>query len=173
MLGLNIHILSFRLNKNLVQSNDKVRVSITTFPENLKEAIIIDANKLTGSHHFLAINITEKTEKLLFVFRKKSLLHSDPIIASTVIYANQLPTISSSSINTEVQDFQIYEPIKNHQNDLNFLHNRKVYGQMSVQFSISHPLFSCKNGEISSKVRIFNENDNQNNFIFFDSGIVN
>ena len=173
MLGLNIHLLSFRLTPKIFQQNDKIRVSITTIPENNKEVFLIDANKLSSVHHFIAINITEKTRKLLFVFRKKSFIHNDPIIASTIVHANQLPSINSLTCNTEVQTFKIYEPRQNHQKDFESLQNRQIYGQMSVQFGISHPLLGYQNGQICPKIKSFNENQNQNNSIFIDSGITN
>ena len=42
LYGLTIHLLSFQLNDNLIHNNDKIRVSITTIPEEKKQNFIID-----------------------------------------------------------------------------------------------------------------------------------
>ena len=47
--GLDIHLESFYLNRNIIQANDKVRVSITTIPEENKEAFVVDADKTGNS----------------------------------------------------------------------------------------------------------------------------
>lgn len=180
MYGLNIHIQSICFNKNLFEDNDKVRVSITTFPENYKEAVIVDANKMKYLHNFFEVNITDRTDKIVFVFRKKNIFQNDPIIASTTIKTSDLPSPKHSK-NTEMKTINILEPVKNgHQ-------NRKVYGQMEIQFSLTNPfpILSNKHKTRISKINKeqkyskvnqtsnINENSNQNISIFVDNGVYN
>ncbi|KAK8865128.1 hypothetical protein M9Y10_010662 [Tritrichomonas musculus] len=181
MYGLNIHLLSFRLNKNIVQGNDKVRLSVTTMPEKNKDAIILDAKELTKAHHFFTVDITDKTEKIIFVLRKKTTFQGDPIIASTVVDSNQFPSMSTTN-NTEVQTFKIYEPRSKEQDKFNMNQNRKVYGQMQIQFGITHPLLNLKannkeNGQIYSKKSKYSdipmEKENINDFLFIDNYVPN
>lgn len=70
MYGLNIHLESFYLNHNLIQQNDKIRVSITTIPEEHKESFIVDANKINEIHHFFTVNVSKYTKES-FCFQKE------------------------------------------------------------------------------------------------------
>lgn len=178
MYGLNIHLISFNLCTDNFHANDDIRVSITTIPEEKKQAFIINAHEIHDVHHFFTINITDKTEKIVFVFRRKSLIHCDPIIASTVVTNDHFPLKKSESTNTELKQFNIFEPIKN--NDPN--QNRKVLGRMIIQFSLNEPFYEksmdtkinynitrIHKGEGYSKVFSFdnaNENEFRDNSLF-------
>lgn len=139
MHGLNIHIQSIEFFNGLFQKNDKVRVSITTIPEETKQAFIIDAKKMREIHHFFTVNITDKTRKIIFVFRKKSFIQNDPIVASTIIHSDLFPKIGSDKTNTEMKIINIYEPLHSLKdaNKQDMKDQRKVYGQMYVQFSLT------------------------------------
>lgn len=194
MYGLNIHLDSFELNPNIIKANDKIRVSITSLPEESKEAFIIEAKNMNYVHHFFTVNITPETRKIIFVFRKKSFLQGDPIIASTSIHADQFPTPNNMNNinninnmnNTEMKKVNIFEPIQNNNNiNINKLgtmkENRRIYGEMRIQLSTSEtfPTSSFKTnfgiekihkGEGYSKVTMLSshENQNQNNSIFYN-----
>ena len=84
MIGLNIHLKSFKLNPSIINENEKVRVSITTLPDQNKEAFVIEAKQMFCVHHFFTVNVSDKTEKIVFVFRKKGIF-DDPIIASDTL----------------------------------------------------------------------------------------
>ena len=127
MKGLNIHLKSFKLNQNLVSSNDKVRVSITTFPEGNKEAFITEAKQMNSINHDFKVNITDKTQDIIVVFRKMEILQ-DPIIASTTISSKELPTTLNKAEN---KSFEIYEPAQKSNKD------RHVFGQMQIQFKLT------------------------------------
>ncbi|KAK8865520.1 hypothetical protein M9Y10_011076 [Tritrichomonas musculus] len=152
MQGLNIHMKSFKLSTGIVNENDKVRVSITTFPEQFKEAFIIEAKQMNCAHHFFTVNITDKTQKIVFVFRKKE-AKQDPIVASTTININQLPA-KNKATNLEMKTIKIYEPVQNGNK------NRKVYGEMQVQFSLTTAFSSIKANRCIEKV--YNEDENHN-----------
>ena len=71
MLGLNIHLKSFKLNQSIINENDKVRVSITTLPEQNKEAFITEAKQMLYVHHFFTVNISDKTDKRISIIKAK------------------------------------------------------------------------------------------------------
>ena len=100
---LNIHLHSFQLGKDIIQPNDKVRVSITTIPEKNKQAFIIEAKKIDNVHHVFSVNITDQTKKVFFVFRKKSYFQGDPIIASVMIDFKDLPNLLDNSQGTKAR----------------------------------------------------------------------
>lgn len=187
MYGLNIHLISFRLNSQIIGPRDKIRVSITTLPEENKDWFVISANEIHKTEHFFGPNITDKTEKIIFVFRKKSLFQSDPIIASTIVYAKDFPRSKTDEQNSEVKRINIYEPISKTPGNLYENENRQIYGQMQIQMTLHDPfpdptnkknynynISKIHNGEGYSKVNSFgineNEYNNQNNSIFVDSG---
>ncbi|KAK8872197.1 hypothetical protein M9Y10_007961 [Tritrichomonas musculus] len=176
MFGLNIHFLSFKLSPNLYQKNDKIRVSATTYPEQNKDAFIVECQKMNYVHHFFTIRVTEKTERIIFVFRRKSFLHSDPIIASTIVYAKDFPSPNNSK-NMEIKTMYIYEPVKSGNK------NRKIFGEMQVQFSVAEAsptettainfgITRFHKAEGYAKVDI-NENQLYNNSIFGDFDMLN
>ena len=146
MYGLNIHLKSFKLNPNIASGNDKVRVSITTFPEHNKEAFVTEAKQMFCVHHFFTVNVSEKTEKIVFVFRKKGIFE-DSIIASTTIFSKDI-SLTKRNNQTEMMEFKIYEPVQNGHKD------RSVYGEMQVQFSLTtaFPTFDKKQNKNNSKV---------------------
>ncbi|KAK8834768.1 hypothetical protein M9Y10_030511 [Tritrichomonas musculus] len=160
MYGLNIHLKSFKLNPKLASGNDKIRVSITTLPEKNKEAFVTEARQMNFVHHFFTVNITEETERIIFVFRKVGFF-DDPIIASTIIHCNELPTRNRK--NEEMKTIQIYEPIQNDNNNNNNNNNhknnkdRRIFGEMEIQFSLTtaFPTFKSKDK--------LNNNKNNNN----------
>lgn len=160
--GLNIHLLSFDLPSNLVKYSDDIRVSITTIPEENKQAFTISARKMKDSHIVFGVNVnipqenipndfvTAGTEKIIFVFRKKSFLNNDPIIASTTIKAKELPKNLSEPASIKV--FNIYEPKHNcpSKSRVNKSKscideekkeegNRRIIGRMQAQLSLTDP----------------------------------
>ena len=46
-----IHILNFSLLNELVDSNDEIRVSVTTLPEEIKQAFVISGQDMDYVHH--------------------------------------------------------------------------------------------------------------------------
>lgn len=176
MQKLRIDLQSFQFTNGLIQANDTVRVSITTLPENRKQALIIDAKKLKNFHHFFSINISYQTEKILFVIRKKNIVQNSPIIASTVIYSNQIPMSNDDQNNKEVKNINLYEPVQSLNKKSN--KKRKILGLMQVQFSLI-PLkkifeknSNCKTNTIKvshirgySKIDILGSNENESSYL--------
>ena len=149
MYGLNIHLQSFILNRSLIHSGDKIRVSITSVPDEYKEAFVVDCDKSNNVHHFFTINVTNQTKKIIFVFRKKSFINNDPIIASTIVQIKDLPQSDTDTNNTEVKTIDIYEPIQHMQHSAFAVQNRPVYGQMRIQFTptTAFPPSAFKHGQ--------------------------
>ncbi|KAK8840396.1 hypothetical protein M9Y10_030957 [Tritrichomonas musculus] len=143
LYGLTIHLLSFQLNDNLIHNNDKIRVSITTIPEEKKQNFIIDPKDIGDAHKYFTVNISDQTKKILFIFRRKSILQADPIIASTIIRREQFPSMKSSK---ESKTITLFEKIskKKKENvedeiDSNLNKSKKSVGQMNVQLELADP----------------------------------
>lgn len=188
MYGLNIHLHSIYLNNDIINQNDKVRVSITTIPEENKDAFVIDAKNMNSVHHFFTININSYTEKIIFVFRKKSFIQNDPIIASTIIHANEFPKSKDDPSNSQIRQIYIYEPLsKIHcEKDHSKGSNRKIVGEMEIQLSAEdlYPTLSYNNkvqtgkrqnsksyGKMSSNDNDENKLHNDNGILFIDNGL--
>lgn len=136
------------------------------------------AKKLCNAHHYFSINITDQTKKIVFVIRRKSFLQNDPIIASTIIYANQLPSPDNSK-NSDVQLIKLFEPLQTQKYCCN-ANNRKILGQMEIQFTIVEPEHAFNSDIVIEKIhkgqgysqvkvsQVANENDHQNYSIFND-----
>lgn len=163
-IGLNIHLVSFDLPKRVIRDNEEIRVSITTMPEERKQHFHMHAKKMHKSNHVFSINITNQTKKVIMVFRRKSFLYNDPIIASTIIHASDFPKLppgmtsfTCGVINTDVKTLQIFYPLQKQMQEMreerahngqvnpneidqaNHKINRKVLGQMQIQMSFTTP----------------------------------
>lgn len=161
-IGLNIHLVAFNLPKNVIKDHEEIRVSITTLPEEKKQHFKLQAKKMKNSNHVFSINITNQTKKVIMVFRKKSLLYNDPIIASTIIHQTDFPTLppgmssfNCDPISTDIKNLEIYYPLqkqiremRKHTHDQKFPAqpadktakiNRKIIGNMQVQMSFTTP----------------------------------
>lgn len=145
--GLNIHLLAFQLIPELMNGNDKIRVSITTLPDEKKQHFSITPKNIGNVHHFFTVNISSETIKILFVFRRKNFIQADPIIASTVIKEDQLPKSLNDTNNTEVKSISLLEPIQKirkenkgkEEVEKNINMQRKIVGTMDVQFELTDP----------------------------------
>lgn len=176
MYGLNIHLESFYLDHNLISKNDKIRVSITTIPEEHKESFIVDANKIREIHHFFTVNVSKYTQRIIFVFRKKNMIGKNHIIASTVVQMSDIPQSINDMNNREMKNIKIYEPFQHLENDLYAIQNRKIYGEMSVQFTPTnvYPIPTIKDNynnfkkKYSNKYSVINTSsmNNENKIIF-------
>lgn len=153
-IGLNIHLLSFTLPKNLIKDREEVRVSITTMPEGKKQHFYLKGKKMNCSNHVFSINITNQTKNIIIVFRKKNFFTDNPIIASKTLHMREyecLPKqpIETGMISTEVKTYNVYYPLQvqkqeEKQNNLNDQANgksfkRKVLGQMQIQLTFTPP----------------------------------
>lgn len=156
--GLNLSLLSFELPKNLVKDSDDIRVSITTLPDENKQAFTISARKIKDPHLTFGVNVTipqetipdgfvsDATEKIIIVFRKKSFFYNDPIIAASLIQAKDFP--KNLSVPATIKTFDIYEPSRHNEKDKkNSIYdgnrskknNRAIIGRMQVQMSLTDP----------------------------------
>ncbi|KAK8857388.1 hypothetical protein M9Y10_015793 [Tritrichomonas musculus] len=172
-IGLNVHLLSFLLPNNLIHESDSVRVGVTTIPEGNKQHFKIKGKKICSSNHVFSLNITNKTDRIVIVFRKKTALKDDPIIASATIHLKdfaELPIqeITSGTTNTDVKILDIYYPLQkqiheeqkaNERQNLPIQNNtemkkqikRKVLGQMEVQLSFTTPYLKSEQEKTNNK----------------------
>lgn len=151
MYGLNIHLKSFKLNQKIISGNDKVRVSITTFPENNKEAFITEGKQMSFVHHFFTVNITDQTDKIVIVFRRHGFF-DDPIFGSTTISCKDFATKDYE--NVEMKTMNIYEPLQSKGK------KRRSIGEMEIQFSLTSAFPTFKTNNKNNKN---NKNNNQQN----------
>lgn len=165
-IGLNIHLISFALPKNVVKEKEGIRVSITTMPEENKQHYHLHGKKMYCTNHVFSLNITNKTKKVIMVFRKKQFFSEDPIIASTIIHSSDFPTLpegmehfDSDPISTEVKTLNIYYPLQKQiqeerakgENTKQMV--RKILGQMQVQLSFTAPYTTITKEKNNSKVK--------------------
>lgn len=154
--GLSIQLKSFTLPSSIVAPNDTIRISITTIPQQQKEAFCISASEMNCSNIYFNVNISKRTEKIIVVFRKKSFFFQDPIIASTVIHQKDLPHEigANSQINIE---FPIFEPIQASNNKS----HRKIIGHMQLSMSLN-PAFYEAEGTRRSTSKHHNKHSTEN-----------
>lgn len=163
-IGLNIHLLSFTLPKNLIKDKDDVRVSITTMPDETKQHFSLHGKKMNCSNHVFSLNITNQTKHIILVFRKKTLLSDNPIIGSVTIHTKDFPKIPQSVnqlcsglVTTDIKNVNIYYPLQKQmkemelqsdhymsQDEMRKQMKRKVLGQMQIQLSFTAPYSSVK-----------------------------
>ena len=165
-IGLNIHLLTFKLPEKLVHDSDSIRVSITSFPEENKQHFYVKGKKINTSNHVFSLNITNKTDKIVIVFRKKNAIGEDPIIASATIHLKkftELPIeqMTSGTKMTDVKVLDIYYPLQKQieeeqsKEQTNVTTNkhmkRKVLGQMEIQLSFSTPYLNSNKEKTNKK----------------------
>lgn len=170
--GLNIHVVDFTLNNSLCKENDSIRVSITTIPEHYKQSYKIHKADCKKFNHVFSVNITDETKRIIVVFRKKKMLSTNPIIASTIIHSKDFPEKPDqfdrygfcSTKQTDLQTLNIFEPLQTAdpnytpinyeaQDTTNGKINRRIVGEMNIQLSLSTPYaeFEDKNKSHQSK----------------------
>lgn len=160
--GLNLHLLSFDLPRNVIKEGDTIRVSITTMPEENKQHFSIPARRMRNANLNFNVNVKlpsegmpddfvfSGTEKIIICFRKKNSFWGCPIIASTVISSKEFPKNFTDPI--QVKTFNVYEPIQNgtrachednsfigtyeHQNRKQVKIDRRIIGRMQVEMSL-------------------------------------
>ena len=143
-IGLKIHLFSFSLPKNLIKDTDNIRVSITSIPEKAKQYFYFQGKEMNSIDHIFDLNITNKTEEVIIVFRRKDFLENDPILASTIIHRSDFPLIpqnindlSSDKKITPIRTIKILEPNHKHNQEQN--KQRKTIGKMKAQLSLTVP----------------------------------
>lgn len=172
MYNLGIRMQSFEFISGIVKSNDIIQVSITVLPGDQKKMFSFEAKKIRSFFQTFSVVITEKTEKILIVFRKKSFLQQDPIIASTNIISSQLPQVQDAS-NGKLQIINIYEPFKRTSNTNVDNNSRRIIGKFDIQFTVEQikPHYSniirhrenkFRNGESYTKISSNYDNENVN-----------
>ena len=137
MLNLNIQLQSIHLSKDIIGENDTIRVSITTLPDEQKQAQAMEVREMNSKQPTFKIQINDKTERVVIVFRKKNIFGADPIIASTVIKKDDIH-IFKELMSNEHKKITIYEPIQNKNNNNKSIQNknRRIVGTMEVEFTL-------------------------------------
>lgn len=131
MKGLNIHLKSFDLKQNLVNSQDKILVSATTFPEKNNDAFVTGAKHMNSVNYDFKVNIADKTDGILIVFRKIKSENQTQVIASALISSKMIPI--NNSTNNETKVLKICEPTPKSNKD------QRVLGEMQIQLTLTKP----------------------------------
>ena len=71
---LTICFQSINFNKDIIREDDKIRVSIISFPCNNKQTFIIDPKKMNEINIFLDFDIDDQFKKIVFIFEKRASL---------------------------------------------------------------------------------------------------
>ncbi|KAK8880512.1 hypothetical protein M9Y10_003190 [Tritrichomonas musculus] len=127
-----------------------------------KQHFYVKGKKINTSNHVFSLNITNKTDKIVMVFRKKNPLGDDPIIASATIHLKkftELPIeqITSGTQMTDVRILDLFYPLQKQIEEeqtkcaANKQMRRKVVGQMEVQLSFSSPYLNSNKEKTNKK----------------------
>ena len=152
-IGLNLSLLQIVVPYKVVRDADDIRISITALPEDIKEHFCIKGKKVHQCSHIFSLNITNQTDKIIIVFRKKTFLKDNPIIASTVIQMNEFPEFpkeaikDSSKIQSNIKTINVYYPLQKQikeENQKNEQITRKILGEMKVQLEFSQHVAPSK-----------------------------
>lgn len=190
-IGLNIHLLSFSLPKDLIKDREEVRVSITTIPELNKQHFTLHGKKMNCTNHVFTINITNETKNVVMVFRKKTFNKENPIIASKTIHLREYKNfpqepITTGTLNSEVKQMNIYYPLQKQEQEAQSNYNgnddtqnkRKILGSMQVQLSFTTPYLNTtkekknnktKNNNHEQKTHKFNKKSSKNEYRKIDT----
>ena len=176
MLNLNMQLQSINLSKDIIGNNDAIRVSITTLPDGQKQAQTFEVNEMRTAQPTFKIQMNNQTEKVIIVFRKKSIFGTDHIIASTTLKSQDIH-IFKELINNEHMKISIFEPLQNHDNKINNAKNiqkknRRIVGTMEVEFTLREEFQRQKMKESTfSKIDpiLYNQKRGNADFLFVDS----
>lgn len=182
--GLNIHLLSFTLPRDVMKDKDDIRVSITTMPEESKQHFHLRGKKTNYSNHVFSLNITNQTKRIIMVFRKKHFFADDPIIASATIHMSDFSKfprnpeeIGNGTISTDVKTLNVYYPLQKQiieenrqgKNISKYNIKRKVLGQMQIQLTFTTPYASFSHKKAAKEnhhhTKIERDNNDKNESI--------
>ena len=167
MLSLNIDVQCIELRSELISVNDKIRVSITTIPDNQKQAQIFEAKKLNFVRPSFKIRFNEATKKILIVIRKKNYFEGDPIIASTTIHTYNISNIFKERNSNDQKRVNLYESIKNTNNNPQFAQSNQtldIIGHIDINFSVNEDKSIFSNKKNNKENKKYNDLSKMNSF---------
>lgn len=167
MLALNIKLHSINFSKDIIDTNDIIEVTIMTYPDEQKQEKSFEMKKIDSAKVSFKINFVGITEKIAFVFRKKTLFKKSPIIAVAVLQKNNIK-IYNQMISFESEKIDLFDSIKQVDSKENGKANKKqkIVGKMEIDFSIKDE-FSKENYNISNE--IFQKCSKMNSFLVGES----
>lgn len=163
-IGLKIHIFSFSFIKNMIKEIDEIRMSITSKPDKRKKYFYFNGKQFLNNDLICSLNITNESNEIYIVFRKKNFIEGHPIIGSAIISSNDLPKIpqninqlSIDKKETDIKTISILKSFEPHNKDFNTKKN--TIGEMKVQISVIPP---------TPNTNQYNSKDNNINMLFKD-----
>ncbi|KAK8836070.1 hypothetical protein M9Y10_040026 [Tritrichomonas musculus] len=143
--GLTIKLLSFTVPQSVLRGTDLLRVKARTLPEENKQKYDLKGKQMGQCNLSFTFNITNQTEKVLFILRKKTILSGNKTVGTAEIPISELtkPTASESSniITLDIYyplERQLHEQLPRGADRANI--KEKVIGQMKIAVSLSEPL---------------------------------
>ena len=154
---LTINLLSFTIPPSVILETDQLRVKAKTFPDGNKQKFDIKAKKMSNCNLIFTLNITDQTEKLLFIFRKKTFLSGNQTIGTSEINISELMGSSPDNNSLGTQTLDIYYPVErqlreqqSHGVDRSSI-KEKVIGQMKITISLSESFATDQNNKDQKK----------------------
>lgn len=87
-----VRVLQMTDDLSVLKPSDKVRINITSFPDNVKQDYVFPAKeKFSINHEWTLDNKWGRTCKFLITIRKKSFIESDPIIGQYTVKMDKIP----------------------------------------------------------------------------------
>lgn len=140
--GLDIHLCSYELNKK-IHNHDDINVSVSIIPDGKIQYFYIDGNNFRHNQHSFTVNITDKTEKIVMLFKKRNILIEDSYIGYAYIDKKDFQK------KTEIQEIPIINKFNKNVAKRNKKHlqneDKNVAGHIKVQFEIMDPFPERKN----------------------------
>lgn len=139
--GLDIHLCSFELDKK-IHNRDDINVSVSIIPDGKIQYFYIDGNNFKKNQHSFTVNISDKTQNIVMLFKKHNVLLEDSYIGYAYISRNDIAQASKSG---EIELIPIIN--KKPSNPFKKVNrsDQNIAGNIKVQFKITDPFPERKN----------------------------
>ena len=159
MYSITINFQSIQFSDEITNGKDKIKISATTFPGQIKQSIVVDPKNINNKNHIINLKVDKDFKMLIFLFEKKNIFQFNPLIASRAIEVADITTTEFKNI--EQKTFNIYKPIHRQDNEAN--HSSRIVGKITIQCYINstnspYDISKIHKGNGYSSI---NENDNR------------
>lgn len=162
MNALTINFNSIEFNKDIIKPNEKIKITVTTFPGQFRRTIIFDPKINNNS---IILKSKDEFRMLIFIFEKKNIFQFNPLIASRAVDA------TSFLKNNEQKSFNIYKQIHSQNEESKTF--TKIVGKMTVELNrnCSYNISKIHKGNGYSTLN--NEGENGNKLLFQEDELIN
>lgn len=124
-MNFNLYLSSFNFDEDIIDDNDRILITVSTYPFEMSDAILIQQSQMKEMNHSLPISIDDDTEKVEFIFSKYSADQKEKKIGYGEINSHDLQNLT-----------------KNKGETYNIFDNEKVIGKMNVQSVLPERYFT-------------------------------